>query len=94
MNFDIPLHIETDTPEARAIEAVMKRDHVSAEEAVRRALRGVVIEGQKTSSTDQASKKPGELLFGLYADEPDLMQRISEDSRKARNAEVVKHYGS
>lgn len=95
MNFDIPLHIENDTPEAQLIEAIIKRDRVSPEEAVRRALRGVAIDHQASAPRPSvATKKPGELLFGLYADEPELMQRIAEDSRKRRDGEIVKNYGA
>jgi len=94
MSFDIPLHIETNTPEARLIEAIVIRDHVSPEEAVRRALRGVAIEPVSDRANSEIGKKPGELLFGLYADEPELMERIAEDSRTARDGEIVKGYSA
>lgn len=39
MPFDIPnLHIENDSPEGRVVQTIMQRDHVTAEEAVRKAL--------------------------------------------------------
>ena len=94
MNFDIPLHIENNTPEARLIEAIVSRDHVSPEEAVRMALRGVASEPLSDRTDSKVGKKPGELLFGLYADEPELMQRIAEESRAARNSEIVKGYSA
>jgi hypothetical protein len=95
MSFDIPLHIENNTPEAQVIEAIIRHDHVSPEEAVRRALRGMAIEDQSRSApSGEPSKKPGELLFGLYADEPELMQRIAEGSRRARDNEIVKDYSA
>ena len=94
MSFDIPLHIENNTPEARLIEAIVSRYHVSPEEAVRKALRGVAIEPLSDRANGEVGKKPGELLFGLYADEPELMQRIAEDSRTARDSEIVKGYSA
>ena len=45
VSFDIPqIHIADNSPEARVIEAIMNRDHVSPEEVVRRALRGLALE--------------------------------------------------
>lgn len=44
MTFDIPLHIPDNSREAQVIEAIMNRDHVSPEEAIRAALRGISIE--------------------------------------------------
>jgi hypothetical protein len=42
MSFDIPqMHIPDDSPEVRAIEAIISREHLSLEEVVRRALRGM-----------------------------------------------------
>jgi len=42
MSFDIPkMHIADNTPEARVLEAIISRDHISAEEAVRRAIRNL-----------------------------------------------------
>jgi hypothetical protein len=45
MSYDIPLHIPDNTPEALWIQSVMSRDHVSPEEAVRSALRGMANQG-------------------------------------------------
>ena len=42
MSFDIlNLHLADNSPEAGVIEGIVSREHVSPEEAVRRALRGV-----------------------------------------------------
>ena len=42
MSFDIPqMHIPDNSTEARILEAIIDRDHVTVEEAVRRALRAV-----------------------------------------------------
>jgi len=49
MSFDIPpMHIADNSPEAKAIEAILAHENVSPEEVVRRALRSLVVPGSKT----------------------------------------------
>lgn len=91
MSFDIPqLHFPGNSPEAQVIEAIINRDHVSPEEAVRRALRGIAKErGKVVSPATAEGKQPGELLLGLFADEPELIERIARNARAARDSEIV-----
>ena len=45
MSFDIPqIHIADNSVEAQVIEAIVNRDHITPEEVVRRALRGMATE--------------------------------------------------
>jgi len=96
VSFDIPpMHIDDNTPEARIIEAIVSRDHVSPEEVVRRALRGMVMDRADTvSKNGVTSKNPGELLFGLFADDPGLIRKIATDARSARDQETVTDRGA
>ncbi len=93
MSFDIPLHLQTNTPEARLIEAIVNRDQVSPAEAVRTALREYAADRQNAPNSSFPAKKPGELLFGLFSDTPELIHQISLESVASRNAERVKEFG-
>ena len=93
MSFDIPqIHLPDNSPEARAIEAIISRDHVTAEEVVRSAIRGLAADALGSARAEDT--KPGELLFGLFADEPDLMDQIARDARSARDQEIVRQYSA
>ena len=83
--------IDSQSPEGNVMKSIVNSDHVSPEEAVRSVPRGTAGEqlAAGPSKTD-AEMKPGELLFGLFADEPELIQRIARDARDARDREIVK----
>jgi len=56
MSFDIPkMHFPDDSQEARILEAIIDRDHVTVEEAIRRALR--TVEVKPTAPTKSATKR-------------------------------------
>lgn len=69
MSFDVrPMHFENDSYEAKVIESVMIRDDVSAEEAVRRALRSVqvaILPGEEESGDLAAAPVADELTNEL-----------------------------
>lgn len=65
MSFDIPpLHIPDNSREAQVIQAIMIRDQVTAEEAVRAALRGMTIENAE-SATVLAPRRSYASFFGV-----------------------------
>lgn len=75
MSFDISnLHIEQDSLEGQNLQAIIARDHVTAEEAVRRALRHPAV----------ARKSPGQELIGLFSGDEDraLMDEVMELARQ------------
>lgn len=89
MTFDIPsLHIDSASPEGQVVEGIIRREHVTPEEAVLRALRGFA------NGPAASDEKPGELLFGLFSDGPELMSRIAEEARGARDREAVKEFSA
>ena len=80
MAFDIPnLHIEQNSPEGQNLQAIIQRDHVSPEEAIRRALRHPAV----------AQKTPGQELIGLFSSDEDraLMDEVMEIVRERRTRE-------
>jgi hypothetical protein len=90
MTFDLHIHIDDQSPESYVLESIISRDNVSAEDAVRTALRGMAIERRPGwPASNEVEKKAGALLFGIFADEPKLMQRIAKDARDARDREIV-----
>jgi hypothetical protein len=89
MSFDIPrLHLSDNSPEARVMEDIVTRDHVCPSEAILSVLRGLATD--QATQTEE-SKKGGELLFGLFSDEPELMRRIAAGAPAARDGEIVKN---
>ena len=58
MSFDIPpLHIPDNSPEARAIQAIISRDRVTPEEAVRSVLRGAAMQLPKSKPKTPANRR-------------------------------------
>jgi len=55
MSFDFPIHIPDNSPEAKAIEAIVIRDHVSPEEVVRRAIRALAVPPPNANSAPPKS---------------------------------------
>jgi hypothetical protein len=91
MSFGIQkLHIADNSPEGQVIAAIVSRDDVSPSEAVLTALRGLAAHEPFQTSKD--SKKPGELLFGIFADEPEVMRQIATNLRAARDREIEKGF--
>ena len=58
MSYDIPLHIDADTPEGRAVKRVMRSKKVGPEEAVRSILRGAGNTGEASSVKGSKKAKP------------------------------------
>ena len=85
MSFDIPpLHIPDNSLEARAIEAIISRDHVSPEEAVRRVLR------------DAGTKKnPAQKLIGLFSSDEDaaIMDDVMALNQESRKTHTTRNIG-
>lgn len=79
MSFDIAnLHIDEHSPEGRAIEAIVNRDQVTPEEAVRRALR-IVSKLPQNSETPSLNDRPGpnKARRGPRAPNLDVAERLS-----------------
>jgi hypothetical protein len=85
MSFDIhDLHIEPDSPEGRGLQAIISRDHVTAEEAVRRVLR------------DAGTKQnPAQRMIGLFSSDEDaaMMDDVMQLSRESRTTETTRDIG-
>ena len=89
MTLDITnLQIDSASPEGQVIEDIITRDQVIPGEAVLRALRDIA------GPSPRPTTRPGELLFGLFADEPALIQRIAKEARGARGREAVKEFSA
>ncbi len=77
MSYDFAnLHIDEDSPEGQVLEAIMKRDQISPEEAIRRAL----------MQSSVAEKNPAQRLIGLFSSEQDatLMDEVIDLTREGR----------
>ena len=86
MPFDIPnLHIEQNSREGQNLQAIIQRDHVSPEEAIRRALRNPAV----------ALKTPGQEMIGLFSSDEDraLMDEVMELARERRNLDQPRDFG-
>jgi hypothetical protein len=63
MSFDLHITLPDNSPEARLVQAIVSREHVSPEEAVRKVLRGSALEPRKVKPSTSTSKpKPSEPL--------------------------------
>jgi hypothetical protein len=86
VSFDFPIHIADNSPEAQVLEAIVTREHVSPEEVIRRAIRGLAIPPATAEAKTRKRKaktvpplSDDELrqldgfgkTFGLLADVPD-----------------------
>lgn len=66
MSFDIPpIHIADNSPEAKVMEAMINRDHVSPEEVVLRALRGMALQATPAGNAILAGR-------GLFSSPEDV----------------------
>lgn len=97
MSLDIPIHFHENSPEARAIQAIVARDHISPEEVVRRAVMGLVGPPTSLFPPDKPKVVPplseDEIrqldslgkTFGLLADVPDEdIDRMAETIRQTK----------
>ena len=100
MSFDIPIHLADNSPEARVIEAIVKRDRVSPEEVVRRAIRTLNMPqaAKEPTTRNRKTEKPDVLTdelinelksldssYGLLEDVPDEnIRRMSETIRRMK----------
>jgi hypothetical protein len=86
MPFDIPnLRIEQNSREGQNLQAIMQRDHVSPEEAIRRALRHPAL----------VQEMPGQEMIGLFASEEDrvLMDEVMQLARERRKLDQPRDFG-
>jgi len=73
MSFDIPsMHIPDNSPEAQAVERVMRAQHVSAEEAIRNILRNA-----QSEPTERNFIKEGRGMFKEPADAQILGEAVA-----------------
>jgi hypothetical protein len=82
--FDIPnLHIEQDSPEGQNLQAIILRDQVSPEEAIRSALRQVPA----TSPADQ--------MWGAFAGAEDssVLDEAMKHVKELRETEQLRDFG-
>lgn len=84
MGYEIKdLHLDDDSPEGRALRAIVERDGVTPEEAVRVALRGT-----------ERTKTPAEEAWGLFSSPEDLAifeeaMELTKDPRHAWTAREI-----
>lgn len=92
MSFIIPsFQVPDNSPEANVIADIMHRDQVSPQDAVKIMLRSAALETARNAEiAENPEPKPGELLFGLFSDDPELIDNIAKEARKARDREIVK----
>jgi len=86
MTFDLHIHIDDRSPESYALESIIRRDRVSPEEAVRRALRHPAL----------AKRTPADEMIGAFSSPEDAaiideaMQSVHElrDTDRLRDFEL------
>jgi len=86
MDFDIQsMHIEDGSPEGRVIEAIVKRDHITPEEAIRVGLRELA----------DSVKTPAEQLWGAFSspEDADILDRAMEFVQERRKLDVPRDLG-
>ncbi len=86
MSFDISnLHIADGSPEGQVVEAIISRDHVSPEEAVRRALRQLALPG----------RSPAEQMWGAFSSPEDsaMLDEIVAEAYERRLADQPRDLG-
>jgi len=86
MNYDIAqLHITDNSPEAQAIETIVNRDHVSPEEAVRRALRHPAL----------AKPTPAEEMIGAFSSPEDMaiIDEAMQYVQELRESDRLRDFG-
>lgn len=85
MHFDLHITIADDSPEAHVVEAIISRDHVSAEEAIRRALRQLGAE----------ERTPAEKMLGAFSSDEDsaVMDEAMKHVRALRETDRLRDLG-
>lgn len=85
MTFDLHVQIEDHSPEALVLESIINRDHVSAEEAVRRALRHPAL----------SAKSPSEAMIGAFSspDDSSLLDDIVREAYEHRRTDQPRDLG-
>jgi hypothetical protein len=84
MSFDIPeLHIPDNSPEARAVEQVMKAQQIGPVEAVRSILRSA------------EKLNPAERMIGLFSSDEDsaIMDGVMDLVEESRRTETTREIG-
>jgi hypothetical protein len=88
MSYDIRnLHIAEDSPEGHVISAVMARDHVTPEEAVRSILRRAYPAGREIT--------PAEEMIGALSDPESvaLLDEVVAEAYRARSQDQLRDFG-
>jgi len=84
MPFDLHLTIPENSPEGQVVAAIVNRDHVSPEEAVRRIIRDA---GDKRS--------PAQRMIGLFSRDEDaaLLDEVMELTDESRKTPTTRDIG-
>ena len=84
MSFDLHITIPESSPEGRVLAAMVSRDHVSPEDAVRKILREAI---------DQRS--PAQRMIGLFSndEDADLIDSVMELSAESRRTQTTRDIG-
>jgi len=83
MSYEIKnLHIEPNSPEELGLEAIIARDHVSPEEAIRGLLRNA-----------SPKRTPAQRMIGLLSKDAELVDEIVELSREGRQTPSTRNIG-
>ena len=85
MAFDLHLIIPDNSPEGRVVAALVERDHVSPEEAVRRVLRDVAA----------PTKTPAEMMWGAFSSDEDsaIIDHAMTHVRALRETDQLRDFG-
>jgi len=83
MTFDLHIRIESDSPEGHILEDIVKRDHVSHEEAVLKVLR------------EKSGLSPGQQMLGAFssADDAAMFNEIVHEAYDRRMLDQPRDYG-
>ena len=86
MKFDIHIQIDDQSPEGQVLKSIVSRDRVSPNEAARTALREFAEILSAAQQPPVATKQQSaEARLGLFAHEPDLLQRLASAVRDAKS---------
>ena len=84
MTFNLHICIDSQSPEGHSLESMVSRDHVSPEEAIRRALRHPAL----------AKRTPAEEMFGAFSSPEDvaLIDEVMEYVRELRETDRLRDF--
>jgi len=83
MAFDLHIHIDSESLEANVVESIVRRDHVSPEEAVLRVLR------------EKGALSPAQEMIGAFSSPEDLaiMDEAMQHVRELRASDQLRDFG-